>query len=159
MSSWDGPTGGWDSRQEPDESGAPDEQGYQQDEATGGYRTMRGGEGRLRSGRRSLPGYDQAQNYDQATAGYGQGYGDQGYGQDAGYGQQPGYGQPGYGAGQGFGPDTGPQPGYGSAPSGGPAAVGPAVGRAAGRWSATGSARRTIPGSARARRAASAPTR
>ena len=47
MSSWDAPTGNWGSRQEPDESGRPDEQDYQQGESTGGYRTMRGGEGRL----------------------------------------------------------------------------------------------------------------
>src|SRR5260370_42221446 len=128
MSSWDGPTGGRDSRQEPDESGVPDEQGFQQDEASGSYRTMRGGEGRLRSGRGSLPGYDQAQNYDQATAGYGQGYGDQGYGQDAGYGQQPGYG-----AGQGFRPDTGPQPGHGPGPRGRPRRRGGGGGRRGGR--------------------------
>jgi hypothetical protein len=123
MSSWDAPTGSWDSRQEPDESGGPDEQGYQQGESTGGHRAMRGGEGRLRAGRRGLPGYEQAENHDQGTAGY-----DQGYGQVAGYGQQPGYGQQdfgqqgygqqaGYGAGQGYGPDAGPQPGYDSGPS------------------------------------------
>src|SRR6266700_995841 len=104
MSSWDAPTGSWDSRQEPDEAGRPEEQGYQQGEATGGYRTMRGGEGRLRAGRRGLPGYEQAENHDQ------------GYGQDAGYGQQPGYGQEsGYGQQSGYG-----QPGYGSLPDGGP---------------------------------------
>src|SRR6266566_1958610 len=114
MSSWDAPTGSWDSRQEPDEAGRPEEQGYQQGEATGGYRTMRGGEGRLRAGRRGLPGYEQAENHDQ---GYGQ---EAGYGQESGYGQQSGYGQPGYGSGQGYGPDTGPQPGYGSLPDGGP---------------------------------------
>ena len=113
MSSWDAPTGSWDSRQEPDESGGPDEQGYPQGEPTGGYRTMRGGEGRIRAGRRGLPGYDQAQSYDQATAGYDQG---PGYGQEAGYGQQPGYGaEPGYG----------PQSGYRSDPLGAPPAPGP----------------------------------
>jgi len=101
MSSWDAPTGSWDSRQEPDESGGPGEQGYQQGESTGGYPTMRGGEGRIPAGRRGLPGYEQAQNYEQATSGYDHG---SGYGQDAGYGQQSGYGQ---------------QPGYGSAPGGG----------------------------------------
>lgn len=42
-------------------------------------------------------------------AGYGQGYGPQGYGQPYGYGG-PGYGQPGYG--QGYG-----QPGYGAPPA------------------------------------------
>ena len=59
MSSWDAPTGNWGSRQEPDESGRPDEQDYQQGESTGGYGTMRGDEGRLRTGRRGLPGYEQ----------------------------------------------------------------------------------------------------
>jgi hypothetical protein len=113
MSGWDAPTGSWDSRQEPEESGGPDEQGYQQAEPTGGHHAVRGGEGRLRAGRRGLPGYDQAQNYDEATAGYdqGSGYGQQGYGQQ-GYGQQ-GYGQPGYDQ-QGYGPRTGPQPSFGS---------------------------------------------
>ena len=75
MSGWDAPTGSWDSPQEPDESGGPDEQGYQQGEPTGGYHTVRGGEGMLRAGRRGLPGYEQAQNYDQGTAGHDQGYG------------------------------------------------------------------------------------
>jgi hypothetical protein len=103
MSSWDAPTGSWDSRQEPDESGGPDEQGYQQGEPTGGYRTVRGGEGRLRAGRRGLPGYEQAQGYDQATVEYHQ---DSGYGQGSGYGQQPGYGSA-----------TGPQPNPLDAPS------------------------------------------
>ena len=42
MSSWDAPTGNWGSREEPDESGGPDEQDYQQGEPTGGYRTMSG---------------------------------------------------------------------------------------------------------------------
>src|SRR5581483_7366226 len=126
MSSWDAPTGNWGSRQEPDESGRPDEQDYQQGESTGGYGTMRGDEGRLRTGRRGLPGYEQAQNHDQGTAGYDQGHGQEagygqppGYGEQSGYGQPPGYGQqsgygqpPGYGAGQGYGPETGPQPGY-----------------------------------------------
>src|SRR6266571_1047175 len=103
MSSWDAPTGNWDSRQEPDESGRPEDQGYEPGEPTDGYRTMRGGDGRLRTGRRGLPGYEQAENHDQ---GYGQsaGYGQQpGYGQESGYGQQSGYGQPGYGSGQGYG--------------------------------------------------------
>src|ERR1700757_4822938 len=100
MSSWDAPTGSWDSRQEPDESGGPDEQGYQRGEPTGGYRTMRGGEGRIRVGRRGLPGYEQAQNYEQAS-GYDQG---PSYGQDAGYGQQSEYGQqPGYDQQSGYG--------------------------------------------------------
>jgi hypothetical protein len=109
MSSWDAPTGSWDSRQEPDESG---EQGYQQGEPTGGHRTL-GGEGRIRAGRRGLPGYDQAQNYDQAASGYGQ---DPAYGQEGGYGREAGYGQqPGYGPGSGYGPEDsqprGPAPG------------------------------------------------
>src|SRR5712691_399095 len=116
MSSWDAPTGSWDSRQEPDESGGPEEQGYQQGEPTGGYRTVPG-EGRLRAGRSGLPGYEQAQNSDQATAGYDPG---SGYGQQPGYDQGSGYGQqPGYGAGSGYGPETGQQPGFGSGTGGG----------------------------------------
>ena len=92
MSGWDAPTGSWDSRTELDESSGPDEQGYQQGEPTGGHRAVRGDEGKLRAGRRGLPGYEQAQNYDQ-TAGD----------------QAPGYGEPlGYGQ-QGYGPGTGPQ--------------------------------------------------
>src|SRR6266576_1073859 len=110
MSSWDAPTGSWDSRHEPDESGRPEDQGYEPGEPTDGYRTMRGGEGRPRAGRRGLPGYEQAENHNQGTAGY-----DQGYGQESGYGQQSGHG-----SGQGYGPDTGPLPGYGSAAGGGP---------------------------------------
>jgi hypothetical protein len=35
MSSWDAPTGNWGSGQEPDESGSPDEQDYQQDPVDG----------------------------------------------------------------------------------------------------------------------------
>ena len=89
MSSWDAPTGNWDSRREPDESGGPGEQGYQQSESTGGYRTMSGAEGRPRAGRRGLPGYEQAQNYEPATSGYDQ---RPAYGQEAGYGQQSGFG-------------------------------------------------------------------
>src|SRR5208337_3706459 len=91
--------GNWDSRPEPDESGGPDEQGYQQGEPTGVHRAVPGGEGRLRAGRRGLPGYEQAQNYDQATGEYDSG---------SGYGQQPGYGQ------QGYAPGTSPQPSFGS---------------------------------------------
>jgi len=113
MSSWDAPTGSWDSRQEPDESGGPGEQGYQQDEPTGGYRTL-GGEGRIRAGRRGLPGYEQAQNYDQAASGYGQG---PAYGQEGGYGREAGYGQqPGYGPGSGYGPEDSQPRGLGPAP-------------------------------------------
>jgi|SRR5271166_1499258 len=97
MSGWDAPTGSWDSRPELDESSGPDEQGYQQGEPAGSHRAVRGGEGRLRAGRRGLPGYEQAQNYDQTA-------GDQG----PGYGEPPGYGQ------QGYGPGTGPQPSFGS---------------------------------------------
>src|SRR6266702_3606421 len=111
MSSWDAPTGSWDSHQEPDESGGPEEQGYEQGEPTGGYRTARGDEGRMRAGRRGLPGYEQAQHYDQPTVAYDQG---SGYGQQAGYGQQPGYGDgPGNGAG------SGQQPGFESGTGGG----------------------------------------
>src|SRR6478752_7562960 len=138
MSSWDAPTGNWGSRQEPDESGRPDEQHYQQGESTGSHGTMRGDEGRLRTGRRGLPGYEQAQNYDQGAAGYDQGYGQDagpgqppGFGQQSGHGQPPGFGQqsgygqpPGYGAGQGYGPETGPQPGYGADPLTAPPAQG-----------------------------------
>ena len=122
MSSWDAPTGSWDSRQEPDESGGPGEQDNQPGEPAGGYRAMHSGEGRIRTGRRGLPGYHQAQNYDQATAGYDQG---PGYGQEAGYGPPSSYGQetdyappsrygqqPGYGQQSGYGQ----QPGYGAGP-------------------------------------------
>jgi hypothetical protein len=69
MSGWDAPTGGsWDSGEEP-EGARSDDQGYQQAQPAGGYRAARG-DGILRAGRRGLPGYDQAQNYDQ-PAGYG----------------------------------------------------------------------------------------
>ena len=102
MSGWDAPTGSWDARQEPDESGGPDEQGYHPGEPTGGYRTMPGGEGRVRAGRRGLPGYDQAQDQDQATIRPDQA---PGHGQAPGYGYAPGYGQP-----SGYGPASGPQP-------------------------------------------------
>jgi hypothetical protein len=118
MSSWDAPTGSWDSRQEPDGS---DEQGYQQGEPTGGHHAARGGEGRLRAGRRGLPGYEQAQDYDQATMEYQPG---------SGYGQQSGYGtgtspQPAYGSGPGapgggqmvrYGQRPADEPGFGSGP-------------------------------------------
>jgi hypothetical protein len=67
MSGWDAPTGSWDSGDEP-EGSRSDDQGYQQTQPTGGYQAARG-DGVLRTGRRGLPGYDQAQNYDQA-AGY-----------------------------------------------------------------------------------------
>src|SRR5580704_7998737 len=97
MSSWDAPTGSWDSSQEPDESGGPDEQGYQQGEPTGGHHAGRGGGGKPRAGRRGLPGYEQAQNDDQVPGQYDSG---------SGYGQQPGYGQ------QGYGPGTSPQPSF-----------------------------------------------
>ncbi len=83
MSGWDAPAGSWDSRQDP---GEPDEQGYQQGEPTGGHHAPGGGEGRLRAGRRGLPGYEQAQNYDQPTVGYGQ---------PPGHGTPPGYGSTG----------------------------------------------------------------
>ena len=108
MSGWDAPTGSWDARQEPDESGRPDEQDHRPGEPADGYRTMPGGEGRVRAGRRGLPGYDQAQDQDQATIRYDQA---------PGHGQAPGYGYaPGYGQLSGYGPAPGPQP---------PAAPGP----------------------------------
>src|SRR5579859_4273425 len=103
MSGWDSPTGSWDSAPEPEGSGS-DNQGYQQSQPTAGHRTIRGDEGVLRAGRRSLPGYDQAQNYD-PSSGYGQGPGhDQrpGYGQQSGHGQDSSYGQP-----SGYGQDRG----------------------------------------------------
>jgi hypothetical protein len=106
MSGWDAPPGSWDWRQEHGESGQPDEQGRRQDEPTGGYRALADAGGRFRAGRRGLPGYDEAQNYDplagfdhrtsyrQAPA----------YGQESAFSQAPGYGQesafsqaPGYG--------------------------------------------------------------
>ena len=100
MSSWDAPTGNWESRPEPDEAGGPGEQDYQQGEPAGGHHAGRGGEGRMRAGRRGLPGYDQAQ----AQAGYGypqqpyqEGYGAYGYQEQYAYPQQQGYGQQGYG--------------------------------------------------------------
>src|SRR5260370_40370590 len=97
MSGWDAATGSWDSRQEPDEAGGPDDQGYQPGEPTGGHRNVRGGDGRLRAGRRGLPGYEQAQNHDQATADYDQGpdY-RQGSGPAPQGHRQQGHGPPGY---------------------------------------------------------------
>ena len=128
MSGWDSPTGSWDSGSEPEGSGS-DDQGYQQSQRTGGYRNVQGGEAVLRTGRRGLPGYDQAQGYDQAPGyaqaqgydqapGYahGSGYGrEPGYGTDSAYGQESGYRpQSGYGQDQGYGPQSGwgQQPGY-----------------------------------------------
>jgi len=128
MSGWDAPTGSWDSRQEPDEAGGPDDQGHQPGEPTGGYRTVRGGDARLRAGRRGLPGYEQAQNYEQ-----GPDYGQQGYGSGTG-GQMVRYGQretdeSRFGSGQhgtvGVGPHgTGPQRAMGSGPLSSPPAQG-----------------------------------
>ena len=89
MSGWDAPTGSWDKREEPEEPNGPGEQGHQQDQSTAGHRAPRGSEGPLRAGRRGLPGYDQAEAYDQA-AGYDSG---SGYGGVSGYGPGPGYGQ------------------------------------------------------------------
>ena len=81
MSGWDTPTGSWDSGEEP-EGSRSDDQGHQQTQPAGGHRAA-SGEGILRAGRRGLPGYDQAQNYDQSggydqgTAAYGSGAGAQ----------------------------------------------------------------------------------
>src|SRR5947208_9374608 len=115
MSSWDAPTGNWDSRPEPDEatgSGGPGEQGYQQGEPGGGHHA-RGDQGRLRAGRRALPGYEQAQHSDQAAGAYDQGAG---YGQGSGSGQsgsgQSGSGQSGSGQ-SGSGQSGSGQSGYG----------------------------------------------
>src|SRR5579859_5197814 len=104
MSSWDAPTGNWDSRPEPDEAGGPGEQDYQQGEPTGGHHARPGGEGRMRAGRRALPGYDQAQNQDQAASPFSSSTADRGtgYGQESGYGQQPAYDPV-----SGYGPSTG----------------------------------------------------
>src|SRR5882724_9315631 len=104
MSSWDAPTGNWDSRPEPDDHGSG-EQGYQQGEPGGGHHA-RGDQGRLRAGRRALPGYEQAQGHDQGAGAYDQGAG---YGQGSGYGQQPVYDPV-----SGYGPSTAPQPAFGS---------------------------------------------
>jgi hypothetical protein len=115
MSGWDSPTGSWDSGPEPEGSGS-DDQGYQQSQPTGGYRTVQGGEAVLRAGRRGLPGYDQAQGYDQPQgyapgSGHGQEHGysqEHGYGPGSGYGQEAGYGPgSGYGQDQGYGPQSG----------------------------------------------------
>ena len=103
MSGWDSPTGSWDSGPEPEGSGS-DDQGYQQSQPTGGHRTIRGHEGTLRAGRRGLPGYDQAQDYDESS-GYDQA---QNYDQSSGYDQGSGYGQrPSYGQGSGHSQDSG----------------------------------------------------
>lgn len=114
MSSWDAPTGSWDSGAEPEDSGS-DDRGYQQSQPAGGYRTAGGGDGFLRAGRRGLPGYDQAQSYEQSVGydqrtGYDQGAGhDQGAGGGSGssWGQQPGYGEgSGYRSQTGYGPES-----------------------------------------------------
>ena len=134
MSSWDAPTGNWDSRPEPDDAGGPGEQGYQQGEPGGGHHA-RGDQDRLRAGRRALPGYDQAQNSDTGAGAYDQGAG---YGQGSGSGQsgsgQSGYGQSGYGQQpvydpvSGYGPSTAPQPSFGSGSTGGYGADSPGSG-------------------------------
>jgi len=46
-------------RQEPDNPAHPDYRYYHR-RSTGGYRTIRGGEGRIRAGRRGCRGYEQA---------------------------------------------------------------------------------------------------
>ena len=122
MSGWDAPTGNWDAGDEPEAPGS-DDQGYQQTQSTGAHRATRG-ESILRAGRRGLPGYDQAQNYDQA-GGYDQaGRYDQsgGYDQPGGYGQSGGYDQPTAAYGQG----TGARPAYDSGPHSAPPPQGPA---------------------------------
>ena len=88
MSGWDSPTGSWDSGSEPEGAGS-DDQRYQPSQSAAGYRTLRGSDGVLRTGRRGLPGYDQAQEYDQPP-GYDQ---SSGYDQGQDYGQLPGYAQ------------------------------------------------------------------
>jgi hypothetical protein len=134
MSGWDAPTGSWDSGEEP-EGSRSDEQGYQQTQPTGGHWAA-GGEGILRAGRRGLPGYEQAQSYDQpggydqGTAAYAPGAGAQQatYGpgtvpaSTARYGQGPDE-EPGYG--------TVPQAPVGSEPQTGQASQGPSVFRRA----------------------------
>jgi predicted lipoprotein with Yx(FWY)xxD motif len=108
MSSWDSPTGSWDTGEEPTASGT-DDQGYEHGQPSGGYRTTpRGGESTLHTGRRGLPGYDQPQAYDQ-SAGYDQGLG---YTQGSGYGQGSDYGQSAYGQ-QGYGQSAYGQQEYG----------------------------------------------
>ena len=126
MSSWDAPTGNWDSRPEPEEAGGPGEQDYQQGEPTGGHHAGRGSEGRMRAGRRALPGYEQAQNQDPTAGAFDRGTG---YGQEAGYGQPPVYDPvSGYGPStsqpSGFGPGSqggygGGSPGFGGSPQAG----------------------------------------
>ncbi len=100
MSSWDAQRGGWDQRADPEGSSGPEDQGYEPSQSTGGYRAMRDSEGALRAGRRGLPGYDQAQAYEQA-AGYDQG---PDYGQGSAYGPGPDYGRgSSYGPGSDYG--------------------------------------------------------
>jgi len=108
MSGWDAPTGSWDPGAEPEDSGS-DDQGHQQGQPAGDYRTARSGEGFLRAGRRGLPGYDQAQGYEQSVA-YDQGPGyDQGsgYGSASSWGQQPSSAEgSGFWSRPGYGPDS-----------------------------------------------------
>src|SRR5580704_15200715 len=112
MSGWDAPTGSWDAHEEPEETNGPGEQGYQQDQSTAGHGAARGSERPPRAGRRGLPGYDQAEAYEESSYGSGSGYGsrsgydsESGYGPGTGYGQQPVY-EPVTGSGQ--------QPSFGS---------------------------------------------
>jgi hypothetical protein len=105
MTGWDTPTGTWDSSAQPEGSGS-DDLGYQEGQPSGGYRTARGGEGVPRTGRKGLPGYNQAQNYEQ-SGDYDQGAG---YGPGPSYEQQPAYGHgSGYQSQPGYGPGTGAQ--------------------------------------------------
>lgn len=106
MSSWDAPTGSSDPGAEPEDSGS-DDRGYQPSQPAGGYPTAGSGEGFHRAGRRGLPGYDEAQSYEQSAGNdQGTGYDERaGYGSGSSWAQQPGYGersgywsQPGYGA-------------------------------------------------------------
>jgi hypothetical protein len=124
MNGWDAPRSGWGSQEEPEAPGGSAEQGYPQGQPTGDFRAARGDDVTIRTGRRGLPGYEQASSYHQDTgydqgAGYGQAPAyDQGsgYAQDPAYDQGSGYAQdPAYGQQQSYGQQSGyyQQPGYG----------------------------------------------
>jgi hypothetical protein len=108
MSSWDAPTGSSDSGAEPEDSGS-DDRGYQPSQPTGGYPTAGSGEGFHRAGRRGLPGYDEAQSYEQSAGNdQGTGYDERaGYGSGSSWAQQPGYGErSGYWSQAGYGAES-----------------------------------------------------